>query len=489
MSIRRHTAYNVVGNVVPMLATLFTLPVYLRTVGEDRYGVLIILWTLLGYFGLFDLGLGRAVTNRIAALSQATPREREEVFWTALLMNLALGVVGALVMWAVGAIVFDHFVTVPGALTGELRAALPWLVAAFPLLLAASVMSGALMGREEFLAQNAVNVVAGILFQVVPLAVALLVSPHLPALVIAVMGVRVLSALGLFALCLRQLPVGLVPRVARSHVRPLFGFGGWVTLTSIVGPLLDTIDRVVIGAVAGVKAVTYYNVPFSLAARITIIPGSLSTALFPRFSAVGTGERDELLGTAVRSLVVIITPLVVGGMLIMEPFLRWWVGADFALRAAPVGEILVVGLWANCLAYLPFALIQGQGRPDLAAKFHLYELLPYLGTLWLMMHWMGVVGAAIAWSLRVWADAVLMFWASSFRRFGTMLGGMVVLGVAAVTVVGTPGTQLTGLLVRGAVVLGAFLWAWSVAPPFLKGLLHEGMGRMRLAGADTRGGP
>ena len=479
MSIKRHTAYNVAGAVVPLLATFITLPIYLRTIGEERYGVLIILWTLLGYFGLFDLGLGRAVTNRIAAFRERTVGEREEVFWTALLMNVALGTVGALVLWGVGAVVFEHLVDVPGTLMQEVEAALPWMVLAFPLLLASSVMSGALMGRDEFLAQNAVAIVTGLLIQVVPLVVALVVGPALPALVIAVLGVRVFGGFTLFGLCLRQLPIGLRPRLSRTHVRPLFGFGGWVTVTSIVSPLLTTLDRVIIGAVAGVKAVTYYTVPFSLASRISILPGSLSSALFPLFSSLDTVERDALLGTAVRSLVVVITPLVVAGMLIMEPFLTVWVGTDFAAQAAPVGEIIVIGLWANCLAYIPFAMIQGQGRPDVVAKIHMAELLPYLAVLWMALEWKGAVGAAMAWSLRVWVDAAFMFWASGFREGrGLFVGGMALAVTTAGTLL-TPGTEWQGLLLRGLIFLSVIGGAWWTAPAQVKMLVHRVLGRFQ----------
>jgi O-antigen/teichoic acid export membrane protein len=485
MSIRRHTAYNVAGAIVPLVATLVTFPIYLQAIGEERYGILIILWSLLGYFGLFDLGLGRAVTNRIAAFKERTAREREEVFWTALVMNLALGCAGSLVLWGAGNLLFSQFISAPGALMTEVLDALPWMALAFPLLLVASVMSGALMGREEFLAQNAVAIGTGVLVQVVPLLVALFVGPTLPLLVLAVLGVRILDGIALFGLCMRRLPLGIFPRLARSQVRPLFHFGGWVSVTSIISPLLTTLDRVLIGAIAGVKAVTYYSVPFSLASRISVIPGSLSAALFPRFSSLGASERSALLATAVKSLVVVITPLVVIGMLVMEPFLHWWVDAEFASQAAPVGEILVIGIWANCLAYIPFAMIQGHGRPDLTAKLHLAELLPYVALLWLALEWKGAVGAAMAWSLRVWVDAALMFWASRFCDPKMLLVGCGALSGAGATVAFTSGTEWQGLSIRGVVILTVTVVAWLVAPDNLKNWATPFFRRWRLAKAPS----
>lgn len=473
MSVQRNTAYNVAGAVVPLVATFVTLPVYLRAIGEERYGVLAILWTLLGYFGLFDLGLGRAVTNRIAAFKDRSAFEREQLFWTALLINFALGCAGAVVLWAAGAMIFGYFIDAPGSLFSEVFASLPWLVMAFPLLLTSSVMSGALMGREQFLAQNVVRIGAGVLVQVVPLVVAIVIGPELLALVISVLGVRLISAVAMFALCVRQLPIGLTPHFSRRHARPLFGFGGWVTVTSIVGPLLTTLDRVIIGALAGAKAVTYYTVPFTLASRVSIIPGGLSSALFPRFSSSSAASREALLDLAVRSLVVIITPIVVGGMFLMEPFLTLWLGAEFAAEAVPVGEILVIGLWANCLAYVPFAQIQARGRPDVAARIHLAELLPYLTLLWLALEWKGAVGAAVAWSVRVWIDAALMFWASGFRNLRPLAAGGATLTGAATAVVLTSGIHWQGLGVRAGLLVAVAVWAWRLAPSRLKYMTYH----------------
>jgi O-antigen/teichoic acid export membrane protein len=89
--------------------------------------------------------------------------------------------------------------------------------------------------------------------------------------------------------------------------------------------------------------------------------------------------------------------------------LTLWLGADFAQHGYRVLQWLAVGVFINCLALIPFTLVQGVGRPDLTAKLHLIELPLYLSALWWLISAHGVEGAAIAWTARMGVDGAVLF--------------------------------------------------------------------------------
>src|SRR5260370_7223067 len=96
MSIKRNTFINFAGATVPIILSLIIVPLYLRLVGEARFGVLVLVWLFVGDFEFFDFGIGKATANHMARLRDAPTSEREAAFWTRALINGMLGFLSAL---------------------------------------------------------------------------------------------------------------------------------------------------------------------------------------------------------------------------------------------------------------------------------------------------------------------------------------------------------------------------------------------------------
>lgn len=458
MSLKRNTLYNLTGSLALVAVNLVTIPLYLHLIGNARYGVLAIVLLLLGYFNFFDLGLARATANRIAQLHDAAPVERERVFWTALGLNTCFGLAGGLVLYGIAGVALAHFFKIPETMRVEVLSTLPWLAASVPVATISGVLTGTLEGRERFGMVNSLQVLGSLLFQITPLSVAYLHGPSLNWLIPAAILARAASMLPLAAAVARALPLRGAGGPRRALAKPLLGYGGWITATSLAGPILETLDRLLIGTVLSAASVAYYTVPSDLAGRFRILPAAIARSLFPRMSSQSAVEASRQTADSLRVLTALLTPLIVLGILVMAPFLRFWVGADFAVHAAPVGQIILVGIWINSLAFLPFTQLQSQGRPDLVAKFHLLELVPFVGLLWLAINTLGLVGAALVYSLRVAGDAALLFWASgqwSGLRVVWPGAGLVLAAWASVQLAHTPGILLLlgTPLVIGSIVL------------------------------------
>ena len=195
------------------------------------------------------------------------------------------------------------------------------------------------------------------------------------------------------------------------HVGPLIKFGGWMTVSNVISPIMVYFDRFLVGARLGVATVPYYVVPYEVVNRLQFVPASISGVLFPAVSsAIGRTQNEaaRLFARSSELTAITLFPAMAVGILFAREGLSLWLGAAFANQGYRVLQYLAVGIFVNSFAQLGFAVVQGGGRADLTAKFHMFEFPFYLAGLWYLLSVAGAVGAAIAWLLRASLDLLLL---------------------------------------------------------------------------------
>ena len=416
MSIGRHTLFNLGGNVLPMVIALATVPLYLGYIGAERYGVLAVIWALLGYFGFFDFGFGRAVTQRMARLSDSDDAERSKLLWTALISTFVLGMLASVLLWVFADFVLLNLIDMSASSRSEVAGAVAWMLLALPVLLPTSVLIGALQARLRFAELNIIQLICSLISQLLPLAVASSGHIELKILVPAALASRVLMAALLLQQSRRQVPLMGRPLIDRAHLKAMLSYGGWVSVMTFLAPLLVTIDRLLIGTLSGAKAVTSYTVPYDLVSRLMVISASLSSALFPRLASASPAQAQHLAERATAVLVAVMTPVVIAGIFLAQPFLDVWLGKSFATESAGVAELILLGVWINALVIPHHARLMATGNPRTVVMIYLIQIPIYLGLLWAGLKYWGIVGAAGAWSLRVLIDTLLLLYVNGACR-------------------------------------------------------------------------
>ncbi len=417
----KNWALNFFGQVLPLVVGLATIPYVVRGLGAERFGVLSIAWVLLGYFGLFDLGLGRATTKFVAeCLGKGDTRRLPGLVWTSLWSQVLFGLAGALLAAAATPFLVERVLKLSPVLRGETEASFFILAASLPLVLAGNALRGVLEAAQRFDWVNYVKAPANLSIFLLP-ALALPFGWRLPGVVSLLVAARAVSALAYLGFSFRMFPVLRQDfSLDLSMLRPLLAFGGWVTVSNVVGPFLTYMDRFFIGSVVSMSAVGYYTAPYEAITRVWAIPSSLTATVFPAFSALdaaGSKQRlEELCARSLKSLLLTLGPTLLLVMFFAREILARWLGPEFAGKGTLVLQLLAAGALINSLAFVPFGLLHGLGRPDLTAKIHLLELPFYFVALPYLLRSMGIAGAALAWTLRVATDAVLIFGAVILLR-------------------------------------------------------------------------
>src|SRR5229473_5275807 len=87
--LKRNTLWNLLGQALPLAIGVFAIPLIIRHLGTERFGLLTLVWMVVGYFSLFDFGLGRALTSLVAQkIGEAREHELPSLISTAKLLML-----------------------------------------------------------------------------------------------------------------------------------------------------------------------------------------------------------------------------------------------------------------------------------------------------------------------------------------------------------------------------------------------------------------
>ena len=473
-SITRNTAWNFAGVAAPVPVALLAIPALIAGLGVERFGILTIGWALMGYFGVFDLGMSRATTKYLAeACHDGDDAAARQLFWSSAAAHLALGSLGGLILF-LAARPLESTLTVDPSLRGETRMALYLLAVSVPIVVLTSVTRGLLEALHRFDLVNVVKVPASMITYLGPL-VAMAFTERLPPVIAVILVARAAVLVIYLVMCFAALPaIRTVAAPSYSTLRMLLALGGWLTVGTLLTPVLVSIDRFVIGSAVSAAAVTTYAAPYEVVTKLWMFSGSLLGVLFPHFAIVSSepAALRTLYRSALSSLVLSTTSAAALIIVFSPEFFHAWLGGELAAEGVAIARWLTVGVLINVIAQVPYTTLQATGHADVTGRLQLLQLPVYCVAAWLAASSWGVTGVAIVWASRAAVDAVLMFAAATHRLAGLHDAGAS--GTAAFVTAGSAlfilwcwhGVPLLGdaLVVKGlvaAVSVGIFAWLAS----------------------------
>ena len=409
------------GQLVPMVVGVFAIRFLVRTLDGERLGVLTLVWAIIGYFSLFDFGLGRALTQLIASrLHDSHDEELPDQINSSLVLMAVLGSLGGVLIWLLSPLLVQHFLHISTALQPEALHAFYLVAFSTPLVVLTTGARGILEAQQSFSILNWIRIALGVYMFISPVIVGYF-TPDLAAIVSVLVIGRFVVLIAHLVACQHYSPHFQLAKFHRVKflqpaIIPLLRTGGWMTVSNLVSPLMVYLDRFLIGAFVSVTAVAYYVNPYEVVTKIWIIPSAIGSVLFPAFAIYFGKDNvkvEELFEQGLKAIFLLSFPLSLVIVTFAFEGLQLWLGPEYAKHSTFVAQWTAIGVLINCLAQLAFMLLQAAGRSDWTAKLHLIELPVYLLALCLGIKFYGINGAVIAWVFRVVLDAVMLLVISS----------------------------------------------------------------------------
>lgn len=407
--------WNLAGLSVPLAVAIVAIPPLIQIIGLERFGLLTLAWGLIGYAGVFDLGIGRATTQLISQLrGQDDHSGIPLVIRTATRLTLRSGATGFVLLSFAAACGAQKLIHHSTGLENELTFSVFILALTIPVQAISATYRGVNEAFENFRGICILRMVLGALNFLGPYLVAQYTT-NFSCLVATLLASR-LAALILYRYlamqCVRH-NLGIQQSNSVKHddkqiKERLFSFGRWFTVSSVISPIMVQADRFVIAGVISATAVAAYTIPYEVVVQSLILVGAVTSVAFPSLTKLIHEQPDKWQAVFHRWLVIVALIMLIVTIALaslLPVILPIWIGAKLPSESVRIGQILCLGVFANSIGSMYYALLHAKGKASITAKIQLLELPLYVSALYWLISAYGINGAAWAWAGRMIADA------------------------------------------------------------------------------------
>ncbi len=404
--------WNMFGNIGPLVFALFAVPYIYGNSSKEYVGFLTIVWAAIGYTGLFDFGLSRALFYFAAASKFNRKTDLEGAIRKSVSFAIAISVTINVILFFFQGRILPHF----GMRGADQSAALFIISSSLPIYLVSNMVRSSLEGLELFKEANIFKFAAYISLFLCPAALIYSDDRSLSHVCAAYGVVRLLCCLYALTklmprLSERRLPVA--ERVAIPMTK-ILGFGGWATVSSTISPLMVYGDRFALAYFNGASAMAVYALLQEFIGKTILLSSSYVTSIQPKLGYLSEAEARDLYRREHRNIMVLSAIVYTACLLVSPVFVALWLNVRIA-EVALLAVVLSVGFMFNSMAQAPLTYLLARGHPRRIAHAHIVEASLYFPLLILAAMHHGVVGAAIVGVLRQIFDYGILSWQARRR--------------------------------------------------------------------------
>jgi O-antigen/teichoic acid export membrane protein len=330
---------------VNVLVGIFLSPYIIHRLGDDAFGLWVIIFSVTGYYGLFDLGIRSSLVRYVAKYSATEEHdELNRLVNTAMVSYSGIGIVAMAIT-----LIAAYYVNSIFRIQPEFVATARWLLVmvgtsvslGFPL----GVFSGILEGLQRFYLLNFTSISATLL-RALLIVIALRHGRGLLTVALITVGLPLLGTLVNAAAVFRHLPLSFgLQYVSRSSLRRIASYSGTTFLIIVAGRLRFKTDALVIGTFVSAAAVTYFTIGSRLVDYASEVVSALSQIFIPMSSqSQAKGDLDGLRKILVlgnRACAFIIFPITAVLTILGKSVIEAWVGPKYIATSYPVLLVLL----------------------------------------------------------------------------------------------------------------------------------------------------
>jgi O-antigen/teichoic acid export membrane protein len=400
--LRKNIAYNFLGQGLLLILGFVAVKYVFKQLGEDALGIIYFSLTMNAVLGaMLEMGICTTTIREVSAYFEKDPAYIRDLIRTASLCYWSTYGLLAAAVWLGAPYIVEKWIILktldPETANRALQILVVGALLGLPRALYVSLFRG--LQRMEF--NNLIDIVT-MGFQ------------QLGTIVILVMGGSLLQvtywlaagfALGvliyLFASTRFVSWSALVPGYSFKVIQRNLHFSANMTSISILAIIHTHGDKVIISKLLPLGTLGYYSFLYSLLARMSLLTGAISQAVFPSFSSLASGGDQGRLISQYRKFQNIVclstVPLYAAIPFATPPLLAFLFNAEIARDLLLPAVLLSVGFYMNGAMAIPYMLSLAVGKPEISSKSNFLALFVVLPATGVLIYFGGLAGAGLSW--------------------------------------------------------------------------------------------
>jgi len=395
---KRAIISNVTGSIIGFIFSLIAIPIQIRLLGSEAYGLIGFIASLQIILVVFDFGLSSSVVREIAAsadddVSKGIVQTGATIYW------IVASIVGCLVFVGADWIAQDwlHVKTLtPEYIASAVRVIAIYMILNWPVGHYANVLFA--LKRLDLV--NGLRVAVTVVSQLGGIVVILLTYDLIAFLMWLTFSSFVSVVLHLLFIKRVFPAVTLTPRISLAVIRRIWRTSFDMNIVSTASIIYTQLDKLLISNLLPLSVLGYYSIAYRLMVGATLIPVSIASITLPLFAEkFSRGQHTELVHTYNRIsqlILYIITGFTFAFVFWGYDLLKIWTTAETAANTYQTLGILTVGALLNTVTVVGYYLVLATGRSRLLSFIYSAGVIPYVICLYFLIIYLQIIGVAIA---------------------------------------------------------------------------------------------
>jgi len=403
--IKKNVIANYFGQIWTALMGLAFVPLYIRYLGMEAYGLVGLFVMLQAWLTLLDMGMAPTLSREMARFgggSRSAASIRDLLRSIELIAVVIAGGI-ALGIWAASHWLATDWLQAEKLPVAQVARAFAIMGIVAALRFIENIYRSSIIGLQRQVLLNTVTSIMATFRGLGALAVLAWLSPTIEAFFLWQCLISI-STLGVLIVAVyHALPAtSRSARFSWTALVGIWGFAAGMIAITFLSLLLTQVDKILLSRLLPLEAFGYYALATTVANALYRLVQPITQAFYPRFTElVSRDDQTALISTYHRGaqLVTVLTGSAAVILVFLgDVVLRLWTGdAALAQRLAPLVALLATGVLLNCLMHIPYQLQLAHGWTGLTVRINIVAVLILVpAILWVTPRY-GAIGTASVW--------------------------------------------------------------------------------------------